>query len=222
MTTTWWHRRLAGVTLAAATLGMVAGCSAPAAGGGSAQHELDRLTVVTRPADDGTYRRAAFGPAWSDVDGNHCRQRSDALFWTLDRSQPYVVRQQGRCGHDVVAGTWTDPYTGRRMTFTNLHDPAQARAIPVDHRVSLASAWRYGASSWSDQKRLRFANDLENLQPTTERANSAKGGDDAASWRPRQAGQCEFASAYVATKKRYELPVDRSEKRALTEMLQHC
>lgn len=133
MTTTWWHRRLAGVALAAVTLGMVAGCSAPAPGGGSAQHELDRLAVVTRPVDDGTYRRAAFGPAWSDVDGNHCRQRSDALFQTLDRSQPYIVRRQGRCGHDVVAGTWTDPYTGRRMTFTNLHDPVQARAIPVDH-----------------------------------------------------------------------------------------
>lgn len=105
-------------------LATAAGCTAPGAGGGSAQQELDRLVVVTRPVDDHTYRRAAFGPAWSDVDGNHCRQRSDALFRTLDRSQPYVVRRQGRCSHDVVAGTWTDPYTGQKMTFTNLHDAA--------------------------------------------------------------------------------------------------
>lgn len=77
-------------------------------------------------------------------------------------------------------GTWTDAYTGEQMTFTDLHDPAQARAIPVDHRVSLASAWRYGASKWNDRERLQFANDLDNLQPTTQRTNAAKGGDDAA------------------------------------------
>lgn len=134
MTGTWWHRQLTVVTLTTVTLATAAGCKAPAVDGGSAQQELDRLVVVTRPVDDHTYRRAAFGSAWSDVDGNHCRQRSDVLFRTLDRSQPYTVRKQGRCSHDVVAGTWTDPYTGQKMTFTNLHDPAQARAIPVDHR----------------------------------------------------------------------------------------
>lgn len=133
MRRTWWHRQLGVVTLAAVTLAMAVGCGAPASDGGSAQHELDQLVVVTRPAIDDTYRRKAFGPAWSDVDGNHCRQRDDALFRGLDRHQPYVVRRQGRCAHDVIAGTWTDPYTGQRMTFTNLHDAAQARAISLDH-----------------------------------------------------------------------------------------
>lgn len=222
MTKTWWHRKLGVVTLAAVVLVSAFGCGAPATDGGSAQHELDQLVVVSRPASDDSYRRAAFGPAWSDVDGNHCRQRDDALFQALDHHQPYVVRRQGRCGHDVIAGTWTDPYSGQQMTFTDLHDPVQARAIPVDHRVSLAAAWRYGASRWSDGERLRFANDLDNLQPTTERTNSAKGGSDAAAWRPRRAGQCRFATDYITIKKRYELPVDQSEKRALTEMLQSC
>jgi hypothetical protein len=60
------------------------------------------------------------------------------------------------------------------------------------------------------------------LQPTSQRANAAKGGDDDASWRPRKAGQCAFATNYITIKKRYQLPVDRSEKRALTEMLQSC
>lgn len=222
MTRTWWRRRVGGVTLAVMTLATGAGCAAPAAGSGSAQQELDGLVLITRPTDDHTYRRAAFGPAWSDVDQNHCRQRVDALFRDLDRSQPYTVRRKGRCSHDVVAGTWTDPYTGQKMTFTNLHDPAQARNLPVDHRVSLATAWRYGANAWTDRRRVEFANDLDNLQPTSQRANAAKGGDDAASWRPRKTGQCGFASDYITTKKRYQLPVDRSEKRALAEMLQQC
>lgn len=62
----------------------------------------------------------------------------------------------------------------------------------------------------------------EPVQVASERANAAKGGDDAASWRPRRVGQCEFASDYITIKKPYELPVDRSEKCALTEMLQYC
>ena len=202
--------------------GTVTGCQTPAATSQSAQQDVDSFTVVVRPVDDDTYRRAAFGPAWSDVDRNHCRQRVDVLFRTLQRSQPHTVRQRGRCAHDVVAGTWIDSYTGQTMTFTDLHDAAQARAIPVDHRVSLATAWRYGASRWNDRERLQFANDLDNLQPTTQRINAAKGGDDAASWRPPRAGQCDFATGYIATKKRYRLPVDRSEKRALTEMLRYC
>jgi hypothetical protein len=37
--------------------------------------QLEALTVVPRPRDDGTYRRTAFGRAWADVDLNGCRQR---------------------------------------------------------------------------------------------------------------------------------------------------
>lgn len=129
MTTSWWYRLLSAATLAAAT-----GCHVQAADLSShAASQLESLAMVDRPADDGTYRRAAFGPAWSDVDGNHCRQRVDVLFRTLERSQPHIVRKRGHCAHDVVAGSWIDSYTGQRMTFTNLHDSAQARAIPVDH-----------------------------------------------------------------------------------------
>lgn len=92
------------VAIAVMASGTVTGCHAPAATSQSAQQDLGSFTVVVRPVDDGTYRRAAFGPAWSDVDGNHCRQRVDVLFRTLQRSQPHTVRQRGRCAHDVVAG----------------------------------------------------------------------------------------------------------------------
>ena len=37
--------------------------------------QLEALTVVPRPRDDGTYRRAAFGRAWADVEKSGCRQR---------------------------------------------------------------------------------------------------------------------------------------------------
>jgi Protein of unknown function (DUF1524) len=206
------------------TLIVVAGCSpvpgqaAPAA----PLAVLNGLAVVARPKADGTYRRAAFGPAWADVDGNSCSQRIDSLYGNVDKSMPFTMRQRGRCTHDVVSGTWSDPYTGQLMTFSNIKDPVQAQAIPIDHIVALAVGWRYGASMWSAERRLQFANDLDNLQPTSQRSNSSKGGLDAAAWRPRKAGQCAFASRYIVIKARYALPVDQSEKNALTEMLGTC
>ncbi len=49
-----------------------------------------------------------------------------------------------------------------------------------------------------------------------------KGDDDPASWRPRQAYQCEYAVRWVTTKYRWGLAADASEVRALREMLDAC
>lgn len=43
------------------------------------------------------------------------------------------MRTSGACTHEMVAGTWRDAYTGQTLTFTNLRDPHQAQALPVDH-----------------------------------------------------------------------------------------
>ena len=214
---------LMGVVLAV----VVGGCGVvppppvPAAPGPVGE-QLEALTVVPRPRDDGTYRRAAFGRAWADVDLNGCRQRADSLWRTADRSKPFTVRTSGRCTHEMTSGTWRDPYTGQSRTFTNLRDPRQAQDLPVDHTVALAVFWRYGANRWTDQQRLNAANDLDNLVPTSAKVNSSKGGLDAASWRPPKYGQCGFATRYVTIKGRYHLGVDTSEKAALRQMLATC
>ena len=178
--------------------------------------------MVPRPRDDGTYRRTAFGRAWADVDGSGCRRRADVLYRDVDRSRPFTTRISGRCSHEMTAGTWRDPYTGERRTFSNLRDSRQAQLIPVDHTVALAVMWRYGARSWSSQDRLIAANYLDNLVPTSSRANAAKGGKDAASWRPSRYGQCSFATRYITIKTRYRLGLDTSEKGALRQMLATC
>ena len=56
------------------------------------------------------------------------------------------VAQQDACDHDVLAGTWHDPYTGRTLRFTDLKDLGQAEAIQIDHIVPLAEAWVSGAA----------------------------------------------------------------------------
>ena len=167
-------RKLVGVLLA---LTLVGGCGYPprTPPPPDAAAALESLAMVPRPSTDHRYRRAHFGTAWHDTDRNGCNQRDDVLMRDLQRGELWTVVQQGRCDHDVVAGTWIDAYTSEQLTFTNLKDGAQASAIPIDHVVALASAWRYGASGWTADRRLEFANDLDNLQPTSRSVNSAKG-----------------------------------------------
>ena len=167
------------------------------------------------------YVRDAFGPSWSDTDGNGCNQRDDVL---LRDAVPGTARyaRQGACDHDVLAGTWTDPYTGRTLTFTDLKEPAQAQAIQIDHLVPLAEAWASGAARWSDTRRLGFANDLSGLLAVDGPTNAGKGDDDPAAWRPRKGYQCTYAIRWVTTKYRWDLAVDRPERRALREMLDRC
>lgn len=99
----------------------------------SAATTLDRLPVISRSSDDPSYRRAEFGSGWADLDGDGCRTRDEVLVNTVERSQPYRVQRQGRCRADMVAGTWTDLYSGRSMTWANLKDTAQAESLPIDH-----------------------------------------------------------------------------------------
>ncbi len=181
---------------------------------------LAELQVTEREHPD-TYDREAFGSAWADTDGNGCNQRDDVL---LRDAVPdtVTVAEQDSCDHDVLAGTWIDPYTGATLTFDDLKDPAQAQAIQIDHVVPLAEAWISGAAAWTDERRREFANDLTVLLAVDGPTNAGKGADDPAAWRPRKEFQCAYARRWIRAKHHYDLTVDASEVRALEEMLGYC
>ena len=121
----------------------------------------------------------------------------------------------------MVSGTWTDLYTGRTMTWTNLKDIDQAESMPLDHVVSLAEAYRYGAKNWTPRRRVAFANDELNLIPTNAQLNRTKSDKDPADWIPPAAGRCAYATRYIAVKSRYQLPVDVDERTALHRFAHH-
>jgi len=95
------------------------------------------------------YERSAFNH-WIDKDGDCLNERHELL---EQRSTGPVHYSGDNCR--VVRGRWNDPYTGR--IFFNSSN------VDVDHIVALKRAWDAGASSWSDEKRERFANDPINL-----------------------------------------------------------
>jgi hypothetical protein len=181
---------------------------------------LGRLAVVPRPGFARGYARSSFGEAWADTDGNGCNQRDDVLLRDLVAAQPHRVQRQRDCDHDVLSGTWLDPYTGTTITLTDAK--REAESVQIDHIVALSVAWRYGASAWPAERRLTFANDLRNLVAVGGAANKEKGGSDAAEWRPVRGAQCGYAVRYVTMKAAYALPTDLTERSALTALLDTC
>jgi Protein of unknown function (DUF1524) len=194
---------------------------APPADAAQARAELDRLVVRPRPRTTRGYVRDAFGSDWIDTDHDGCNQRDDVL---LRDAVPgtTTVAQQGACDHDVLAGTWHDPYTGRTLTFTDLKDLRQAEAIQIDHIVPLAEAWVSGADHWTGDRREAFANDLHELLAVDGPTNMSKGDGDPAAWRPRKGYQCTYARRWIAVKTAWQLAVDPAELAALDQMLGFC
>jgi hypothetical protein len=201
------------------TSGVPPASSPPSAG--RARALLDRLVVRPRPQGTEGYHRDAFGSDWVDTDHDGCNQRDDVLLRDAVLGSTRVG-QQGACDHDVLAGSWHDPYTGRTLTFADLKDLHQAEAIQIDHVVPLAEAWVSGARRWSRDRREVFANDLDELLAVDGPTNMSKGDGDPASWRPRKGYQCAYARRWIAVKVRYRLTIDPSEKAALQQMLGYC
>lgn len=205
---------LAGCSSASLSVSPASSTSRPAPAVSQAHPQVASLPVEpTR--DAGTYQRAAFGPAWADVDHNGCDTRNDMLNRDL-------TNKQWRAGtHDcvVISGTLADPYTGRTLEFSK----AQAVAIQIDHVVALGDAWKSGASRWSASMREQFANDPLNLLAVDGSSNESKGDDDAAEWLPPNvAFRCTYVERQVAVKTRYDLSVTPAEAGAMTAVLDTC
>jgi len=182
---------------------------------------LDRLPVIGWADLARGYQRADFGNSWLDTDGNGCNQRDDVLLRDALPDRELVVTTQGGCDHDVLAGTWLDPYTGQELTFTDLKDRTQSQAIQIDHVVSLSDAWATGAWAWTPQERIEFANDLDNLLAVDGATNQAKSDQGPPFWLP-EVNRCRYVEHYVRVKDAYGLGVSRDAVAGLRHLLRQC
>ena len=183
---------------------------------GTALTALGALAVKGRAPKTG-YDRAAFGPAWADLDRNGCDTRNDVLRRDLSR---YVLKA-GTRGCLVLRGTLRDPYTGKAISF--VRGPGTSTAVQVDHVVALSDAWQKGAGQWSAPMRARFANDSLNLLAVDGPTNGRKRDSDAATWLPPAKGyRCAFVARQVAVKAKYGLWMTAAEKAATQRVLTGC
>jgi hypothetical protein len=169
------------------------------------------------------YRRDAFGEAWTDdnnAPGGHngCDTRDDILDRDLvDKTYVSI----SRCPNAVATGTLHDPYTNE--TIALVRGNQTGAAVQIDHIVPLALAWDLGARTWTDDMRLRFANDPANLLAVQGQANQDKGDKEPAVWMPpNTAFRCQYAMQFIAVLRGYGLPVDAQSATVLREAAGSC
>lgn len=169
------------------------------------------------------YRRDAFGDSWTDdttAPGgrNGCDTRNDILDRDLI-DKTYVSIK--RCPNAVGTGTLLDPYTSEVVPFTRGN--RVGAAVQIDHLVPLALAWDLGARNWTEEKRIRFANDPANLLAVDGPTNQDKGDAEPAVWMPPNAGfHCQYAMQFIAVLRGYGLPVDAPSAAVLRDAAQTC
>ena len=169
------------------------------------------------------YRRDAFGEAWTDdntAPGGHngCDTRNDILDRDLV-DKIYVSIK--RCPHAVATGTLHDPYTNDVIVF--VRGEKTGAAVQIEHIVPLAYAWDLGARNWTDEMRVRFANDPAELLAIGGQVNEDKSDKEPAVWMPpNTAFHCQYAMQFIAVLRGYGLPVDAPSAAVLREAAETC
>src|SRR6478736_4686869 len=171
---------------------------------------LDRVAVTaTAPYYPGYDRDCdpggcVFGEEWTDDNAtrfghNGCDTRQDVL---LQQMRHIEMRWGSKCR--IYQARMRDPYTGRKLTWRR-----DGYRIQVDHVYPLSGAWYAGAWAWTQQKRVRFANDVDHeLVATWGATNQAKENFTPSEWLPpREAYHCRYVLTYLEVAVRYGLSV---------------
>ena len=169
-------------------------------------------SLTTTPEDFSVaYNRADWGyPA--DLDGDCQNTRAEVLIRDSLATPTY-----SKSGCTVIDGQWTDPYTGATVVHAN--------ELEIDHLVPLAIAHRSGGAAWSAAKKAAYANDItgDELQPTANAVNQAKGDSTPDVWLPPDpAAHCAYVITWIAIKARWELTVTPAEHDTLASILAGC
>lgn len=150
---------------------------------------------------------------WVDADKDCQNTREEVLI--IESLQKPILDKKG-C--KVIQGKWYDPYTDKY--FTNPND------LDVDHFVPLKEVDRSGGSEWNSEKKMNYANDLEDsktLIAVDKSANRAKGDKDPSDWLPtNQKYQCEYIKNWQEIKKKWNLKMDKKEADFLKEKNKEC
>ena len=183
----------------------------PAATAQSTEFELAFESLLVATENRTGYDRKLF-PHWIDADRNGCNARYEVLISEAIR-KPRIT---GKC--NLTGGKWISLFDNRQIS--------NPRQLDVDHFVPLAEAWRSGAYSWDQNRRIQFANDLdlpEALIAVTASSNRSKGDRDVSNWLPSNSDyRCTYLTSWVKVKVKWELTVDMAERKSLEVGLLDC
>lgn len=184
---------------------------------------IDSVSEVPDRPDVPGYGRdcpgpCSFGRAWSDATeapggGNGCSTREDVLARDIRGAE----REPGeRCAR--TGGVLVDPYSGEELVLAGTY-----QSVHIDHVYALSAAWDMGAHAWPQEKRERFANDVDaNLLAVAGHANMAKGDALPSGWMPVEPWQCFYAWRVAVAASTYDLPLTSADLKQLRESARSC
>ena len=88
--------------------------------------------------------------------------------------------------------------------------------------MPLALAWDLDARTWTDDMRLRFANDPANLLPSPARPTRTRATRNRRRVPPNTAFRCQYAMQFIAVLRGYGLPVDALSTTVLRDATDTC
>jgi hypothetical protein len=209
--------RRSAVLLLVSTLLVVAPSGSPAEASGAGDR-LAQLLEVARVVDESSYHpgydrdcdpgACVFGRPWTDdhpgaFGHNGCDTRQDVL---LEQMRDIELRWGSQCR--IYQARLRDPYTGERLTWRS-----DGYEIQVDHIYPLARAWHEGAWAWSQQRRLRYANDVRRvLLAVGADANQDKVAKTPSEWLPPwKPYRCRYLVKYLRIAVHYDLPISAAD-----------
>ena len=174
--------------------------------------DIDYQPGYDRDCDPGD---CVFGEAWTDDhDGpkghNGCTTREDVL---LLQMKDIEMRWGSKCR--IYEARLRDPYSGERMTWRD-----DGYDISIDHVYPLAEAWHGGAWSWTQRRRVAFANDVRReLLAVSAGANDAKEASSPSEWLPpRRRYHCTYARKYLRVAVAWDLPITSADESTLRRL----
>lgn len=188
----------------------------PATGDAAAAADLAVSIPIATSMATG-YQRENFTAGWASLDG--CDMRNRVLARDL-RDVELVAGQSCQ----VASGTLVDPYSGAQVSF--VRGKTTSSAVQIDHVVSLAAAWRLGASTWPPAEREKFANDPANLLATDGPTNARKSDKTLAEFGQAtpltDAGACTLTITYVNVTAAYGLSWTSQDAQYAAQVLPTC
>ena len=209
----WWAPALTGLALLSCGLDVGADVrrplTAPPVDGAG---ELARPRVAERDPGRSRYERDAWEPhGWADADGDGCNTREEVLL-----AEGRGVQTGAGC--KVLAGEWTDRYTGRQVN--------SAAQLQIDHLVALSDAHASGGWAWPAERKARFANDLsdaDDLNAVWGGENERKADYGPDRWLPpAPEARCWYVRAYASVKARWDLTVTPAQWAAIETVWASC
>jgi len=115
---------------------------------------------------------------------------------------------------EIREGLWIDEYSGEEFT--------RAAQMEVDHVIPPIYANASNGYQWDDGKRAQFTNDPLNLIPVSRETSRKRRQRSIGEWQPREAFECEYATAWQALANTYDLNLFSRDSSRIKQIQERC